>query len=183
MFAKKLILREAWPWVWLVKESLVYITKFLTTIDPDMPCLWSQEEDERVTGIVPQGQGVERTMDQSLRQKINKFCIINFGAMEKWIELYALAKEERTQARQAFQRSQTTQRQPYPLELGLLPDFPTNQWLQKTIQTAKANGEVITEEEVELSFGCDFHVSMNVYCNSYIYINFHMGYQSCVLSL
>lgn len=81
---------------WLVKESLVYITEFLTTTDPDMPKLWSQEEDERVTGVVPQGQGVQRVMDETLRQKINKFCILNSSAMEKWIERYSIFKEERT---------------------------------------------------------------------------------------
>ena len=78
-----------------------------------MPSLWSQEEeDERVIGVVPQGRGVERVMDQTLRHKINKFCILNFGAMEKWLELYSMAKEERSRARLAFGRSRTAQRQP-----------------------------------------------------------------------
>lgn len=79
---------------WLVQESLVYITEFLSTFDPDMPRLWSQEEDDRLVGEEPQGKGLVRRMDVALREKINKFCILNSYAMEKWIERYTLAKHK-----------------------------------------------------------------------------------------
>ena len=144
---------------WLVQESLVYITEFLSTSDPDMPRLWSQEEDDRLVGDEPQGKGLVRRMDVALREKINKFCILNSHAMEKWIERYTLAKHEREQARLSFRRSRTTRTLPYPPELVLLPDFPTNKWLEQTILQAKHNGESISDEEEELAYGCDFHVS------------------------
>lgn len=143
---------------WLVQESLVYITEFLTTSDPEMPRLWTQEEDDRLLGEQPQGKGLMRAMDATLRGKINKFCILNSHAMEKWIERYNLLRVEREHARMSFRRSRTTRTLPYPHELALLPDFPSNKWLEQTILQAKRNGEPITDEEEELAYGCDFHV-------------------------
>ena len=46
---------------WLVQESLVHITEFLVIMDPDMPRLWSQDEDDRMLGEEPQGKGKVRT--------------------------------------------------------------------------------------------------------------------------
>ena len=56
---------------WLVQESLVHITEFLVTMDPDMPRLWSQDEDDRMIGEEPQGKGKVRTMDITMRDKAN----------------------------------------------------------------------------------------------------------------
>lgn len=143
---------------WLVQESLVYITEFLVTVDPDMPRLWTQDEDDRILGEEPQGKGMVRLMDVSMRDKINKFCILNSQAMEKWIAKYDEAKKERDQARQRFRRSRATSRLPYPPELAQLAEFPSGRWLDQAIQQAKTNGEVISDEEEELSYGCDRHV-------------------------
>ena len=62
---------------WLVQESLVLITEFLGSSDPEMPRLWSQETNIRVIGEQPQGKGVMKKMDNSLQKKINKFFILN----------------------------------------------------------------------------------------------------------
>ena len=40
---------------WLVQESLVFITEFLGMSDPEMPRLWSDNEDVRLIGDEPQG--------------------------------------------------------------------------------------------------------------------------------
>lgn len=94
-----------------------------------MPRLWIQEEDDRLAGEEPQGKGLVTTMDVALREKINKFCILNSHAMEKWIERYNLVKPERDQACLSFRRSRTTPTLPYPIEFTLLPDFPSSKWL------------------------------------------------------
>ena len=39
----------------LVQESLVYVTEYLSMLDPELPQLWTQEEDDRVAGEEPQG--------------------------------------------------------------------------------------------------------------------------------
>ena len=39
---------------WLIQESLVYISEFLGQVDNSLPQLWSNEEDLRMTSIVPQ---------------------------------------------------------------------------------------------------------------------------------
>lgn len=89
---------------WLVQESLVLITEFLGSSDPEMPRLWSQETNLRVIGEQPQGEGVMKKMDNSLREKINKFCILNSQSMEKWIEKYEEMKRQRVQERASFRR-------------------------------------------------------------------------------
>lgn len=70
---------------WSVQESLVYISKFLSQTDPDTPKLWTNKEDERVTREVPQGNGMPYIMSHDLRDKVNKFCILNLYDMEKWL--------------------------------------------------------------------------------------------------
>lgn len=143
---------------WLVQESLVHITEFLVTVDPDMPRLWSQDEDDRMLGEEPQGKGKVRTMDVPMHEKVNKFCILNSQAMQKWIAKYDEEKKERDQARQNFRRSRATNRLAYPPELAQLPEFPSSRWLHHAIEQAKQNGEIISDEEEELAYGCDRHV-------------------------
>ena len=144
---------------WLVQESLVFITEFLISYDPEMPKLWSQDANIRITGEEPQGKGIMRKMDIRMREKINKFCILNSQAMEKWLEAYEEAKRQRLRERGIFRRSRTTRTMPYPEHLQILPEFPTSRWLEATISQAKRDGVSIDDEEMELAKGCDWHVS------------------------
>ena len=144
---------------WLVQESLVFITEFLISFNPKMPKLWSQDVNIPVTGEEPQGKGIMRKMDIRMREKINKFCILNLQAMEKWLEAYEEAKRQRLRERAIFRRSQTTRMAPYPEHLQILPEFPIGRWLEATISQAKHDGITIADEEVELALGCDWHVS------------------------
>ena len=41
---------------WLVQEALVYISEYLSRVDPDMPRLCNNEDDERMVSDVPQGK-------------------------------------------------------------------------------------------------------------------------------
>ena len=144
---------------WLIQESLVYITEFLSSANPEMPRLWTPEIDMRVTGEEAQGKGIVRKMDSHLRDKINKFCILNSAPMEKWIASYEEAKKVRQHERAEFRRKCITRTLPYPPDLHVLPAFPTVSWLDNAIRHAKQSGEYVSKEEEELALGCDWHVS------------------------
>lgn len=60
--------------------------------------------------------------------------------------------------RQNFRRSHARNRLAYPPELAQLPEFPSSRWLHHAIEQAKQNGEIISDEEEELAYGCDRHV-------------------------
>lgn len=144
---------------WLIQESLVYITEFLSSANPEMPRLWTPEIDMRVTGEEAQGKGIVRKMDSHLRDKINKFCILNSAPMEKWIASYEEAKKVRQHERAEFRRKRITRTLPYPPDLHVLSAFPTVSWLDNAIRHAKQSGEYVSKEEEELALGCDWHVS------------------------
>ena len=136
---------------WLVQD-------YLSTSDPELPRLWTQDENDRITGEEPQGQGLQRRMDPVMRDKVCTFCILNSRAMEKWLRKYEDARKEREQACLSFRRSQTTGALPWSPKLAVLPEFPTLKWLEDAMRHAKSNGETISKEE-------DYHVCMiiNIY--------------------
>ena len=80
-------------------------------------------------GEEPHGKGKVRTMDVSMHDKVNKFCILNSQVMQKWIAKYDEARKERDQVRQRFRHNRATNRLPYPPELAQLPEFPSGRWL------------------------------------------------------
>ena len=137
---------------WLVQESLVYITEYLSTSDPELPRLWTQEEDDCVAGEEPQGQGLQRRMDPILCDKISTFWLLNSHAMKKWLYRYTIARKERDQARLNFRRSKTTRALSWPRDLALVPKFPTFKWLEDAMKDARSNGEIKSNEKEELSY-------------------------------
>lgn len=69
---------------WLVQESLVHVAEFLGRNDPlGTPQAWSNKDDDRISGEVPQGNGKDCIMSEELRGKVIRFCILNHPAMEK----------------------------------------------------------------------------------------------------
>ena len=176
---------------WLVQESLVYITEFLITTGSNMPQLWKLEEDDKNLEDEPQGNGQVKVLSVSMREKINKFCILNSTPMEKWLQKYEEAKVQRNEARRRFRQSRTTARLPYPPDLVQLPDFPSGKWLDDAIREAKLAGQHISEEEEELATGCDFHVSAilpkficQILCFIYLcYLQKYTYMQPCVCEL
>ena len=144
---------------WLIQESLVYITKFLSSLDPGMPRLWTPDSDSRIEGEEAQGKGLVRKMDSQLRGKINKFCIMNSQPMERWLAAYEEAKTQRQQQRAEFRRNRNTRSLPYPPNLHALPTFPTPAWLDTRIRDARQNRELVSQDEEELALGYDWHVS------------------------
>ena len=125
--------------------------------------------DARIVGEEAQGKGIVRKMDSHLRDKINKFCILNFEPMQKWIALYEEMKSNRLQERAEFRRNQATRNLPYPSHLHILPVWPTQSWLDIAIRRARQNEDYVSEEEEELVLGCDWHVRVITTCVLYTF--------------
>lgn len=142
---------------WLVQESFVYISEYLSQVDPRMPRLWSNEIDARMESNVPQGKGRVSIMKRSMMNKVNAFCIISLDIMKKWVDRYTLAKQRRVEERESFIRDHRRGRArkvPLPSHLSLLPKNPTNEWLYSEMVKASNEGEEITLEEWEYARGC-----------------------------
>lgn len=135
---------------WLVQESFVYISEYLSRVDPSMPRLWSNEEDARMESNVPQGKGRACIMKQSMMNKVNAFCIISLAIMKKWVDRYTLAKQNRVVERESFMKEHRRGRQArkvsFPPTLSLLPKNPTNEWIYNEMIKAENEGEEITRE-------------------------------------
>ena len=62
---------------WLVYESMHYITKYLSIVDSCSPCLWIENEDEKMDGEVLQGVGKEFTLSKDMCDAIDTFILYN----------------------------------------------------------------------------------------------------------
>ena len=52
---------------WLVQESFVYMSEYLSRVDPSMPCLWSMEVDKCMVSHVPQAQSRENGIEYATK--------------------------------------------------------------------------------------------------------------------
>ena len=52
--------------------------------------LWHNKEDDRMISKVPQGKGKNHLMDPILKEKVNKFCMLNHPSMEKYVTIHEL---------------------------------------------------------------------------------------------
>ncbi|MCO5604928.1 hypothetical protein L7F22_059103 [Adiantum nelumboides] len=115
---------------WLVQESCVFVSEYLSRSQNNALELWSTKENDRVVGHVPQGNGVVKRFSEEVQTKIQ-------------------AREEWNQANSGV---------PYPEWLRLLPESMSASWLQGKIASAKASGELISLDEQEYAFRPDWHV-------------------------
>lgn len=139
---------------WLIQESLVYITKFLTKENFTMPALWTMEDDSRVAGEVLQGNDKEKLMDDAMIDKVNKFCMLQHQSMQKWLSRYERARKVRENDRRAFRTSNRNRHTRYPPGLEELPDSMPLEWLHEELIAAEARGHTITSTEWHFSYGC-----------------------------
>lgn len=124
---------------WLVQESCVWISEYLGRVDQDLPLMWSNKDDDRLVGDVPQGQGTQFRMSESFREKVMTYCIANSNEMEKWLAIYEVERQGD----------------------ATLPSVPTQSWIRKAIFKAKEQGDqCISVEEMDYARGCDWHVSI-----------------------
>lgn len=139
---------------WLIQESLVYISEFLGQVDSSLPRLWSNEEDLRMTSIVPQGKGQSKVIERTLIDDLNFTCILNSDVMSRWVTRYEDAKTKR-QADRALFRRQHGSRKAYPKHLATLPNDIHVDWLHEEMERAERDeGLHITAEEWEYARGC-----------------------------
>ena len=58
----------------------------------ELPKLWESNEGSSNEENVLQGNGQVKVMSQAMRDKINKFCVLNSRPMEKWFKRYEVEK-------------------------------------------------------------------------------------------
>ena len=142
---------------WMVQESCVFVSEYLSRSQNNVLELWSTKDDDRVLGDVPQGNGIVKRFSEEVRSKVSNYCMMNSDSMQRWYEIYDKTRQEQIQGRQEW--DQRNRGAPYPESLLLLPKVMSASWLQGKIASAKANGEVISLDEQEYAFGPDWHVS------------------------
>ena len=122
---------------WLVQESYVWISEYLGRVDKTMPMLWSTKDDERLIDEVRQGKGLRFCMTDETREKIQSYCIANAILMDKWRNRYVEARNIDDS----------------------MPILPSQSWLLEAMLAARTNGEIVSTEEMDYAYGCDWHVS------------------------
>ena len=122
---------------WLVQESCVWISEYLGRVDKTMPMLWSTKDDERLIDEVRQGKGLRFCMTDETREKIQSYCIANAILMDKWRNRYVEARNIDDS----------------------MPILPSQSWLLEAMLAARTNGEIVSTEEMDYAYGCDWHVS------------------------
>ncbi|MCO5593572.1 hypothetical protein L7F22_047587 [Adiantum nelumboides] len=102
-----------------------------------MPMLWSSKDDDRLVDEVRQGKGIWFRLTEETREKIRSYCVANAAVMEKWRDKYADARNNDAS----------------------LPNVPSQSWILDAMLSAKSNGDVVSIEEMDYAYGCDWHVS------------------------
>ena len=141
---------------WLVQEAMAHIAEFLGRNDPlGAPQAWSNKEDDRVSSEVPQGNGNDYVMNEAFRDKVNRFCMLNHPAMDKWRQRYDEERhnveQERTAYRATCGQHIGLSNIQYPTHLKMLPKYMSLNWLDDALQNAARQGEQVTEEEREFA--------------------------------
>ena len=103
---------------WLVQEALIFISQYLHEVDSSRPHSFSisstrGDNRARMEGNVPQGKGVQVTMDVELLQRLNTFCILNSEMMKPWVAKYEDAKSRIQEERSQF-RKRNGRHAPFP---------------------------------------------------------------------
>ncbi|MCO5608655.1 hypothetical protein L7F22_062869 [Adiantum nelumboides] len=62
---------------WLVQESCVFVSEYLSRSQNNALELWSTKDDDRVVGDVPQGNGVVKQFSEEVRTKVSNYCMMN----------------------------------------------------------------------------------------------------------
>ncbi|MCO5581359.1 hypothetical protein L7F22_035241 [Adiantum nelumboides] len=140
---------------WLVQESCVFVSEYLSRSQNNALELWITKDDDRVVGDVLQGNGVVKQFSEEVRTKVSNYCMMNTDGMQKWYELYEKRRQEPIQACEEW--NQANRGVPYPKWLRLLPKSMSASWLQGKIASAKASGELISLDEQEYALGPDKH--------------------------
>ena len=99
-------------------------------------------------------------MNEALREKVNKFCMLNHPAMDKWCQRYDKechnVEQERAAYRATCGRHIGSSNIQYSTHLKMLPKYMSLNWLDDTLQNAAQHWEQVAEEEREFARGCQW---------------------------
>ena len=73
---------------WMVQESCVFVSEYLSHSQNNVLELWSTKDDDRVLGDVLQGNGIVKQFSEKVRSKVNNYCMMNSDRMQRWYEMY-----------------------------------------------------------------------------------------------
>ncbi len=141
---------------WIVQEAFVYVSQYLFTIDPTLPRLKiDDEEDPKKTANIPSGKGSLLVMDREFQAIVNNHCLLNAPIMSKWVNMYVEVRTTREREREEWKRSHGGRRAPpFPRELAKYPELIQVGWIHNAMTKAKAQGEQISPKEWEYARGC-----------------------------
>ncbi|MCO5563696.1 hypothetical protein L7F22_017343 [Adiantum nelumboides] len=142
--------------VWMVQESCVFISEYLTRSQNNIIELWNIKDDERVVREVPQGNGVVKHFSEAEQTKVSDYCMMNTDIMQRWYEMYEQMRQQQIQAREEWRH--TSRSVSYPDTLRLPPKSMSASWLLAKIASSKASGEVISPDEQEYAFDPNWHI-------------------------
>ncbi|MCO5547670.1 hypothetical protein L7F22_001121 [Adiantum nelumboides] len=83
---------------WMVQESCVFISEYLTRSQNNIIELWNIKDDERVVSEVPQGNGVVKRFSEAEQTKVSDYCMMNTDIMQRWYEMYEQMRQQQIRA-------------------------------------------------------------------------------------
>ena len=90
---------------WLVQESCVFVSDYLSRSQKNESELWSTIDDDRLVGDVPQGNGVLKRISEEMRTKVNNYCMMNNDVMQRWYEMYERTRQEWMHAQEGWSQT------------------------------------------------------------------------------
>ncbi|MCO5549356.1 hypothetical protein L7F22_002826 [Adiantum nelumboides] len=90
---------------WMVQESCVFISEYLTRSQNNIIELWNIKDDERVVSEVPQGNGVVKRFSEAERIKVSDYCMMNTDIMQRWYEMYEQMRQQQIRAREEWRHT------------------------------------------------------------------------------
>ena len=90
---------------WMVQESCVFVSEYLSRSQNNVLELWSTKDDDRVLGDVPQGNGIVKRFSEEVRNKVSNYCMMNSDSMQRWYEMYDKTKQEQIHAREEWNQT------------------------------------------------------------------------------
>ncbi|MCO5568202.1 hypothetical protein L7F22_021898 [Adiantum nelumboides] len=83
---------------WMVQESCVFISEYLTRSQNNIIELWNIKDDERVVSEVSQGNGVVKRFSEAEQTKVSDYCMMNTDIMQRWYEMYEQMRQQQIRA-------------------------------------------------------------------------------------
>ena len=83
---------------WMVQESCVFVSEYLSRSQNNFLELWSTKDNDRVVGNILQGNGVVKKFKEEVQTKVSNYCMMNSDSMQRWHEMYEKTRQEQLQA-------------------------------------------------------------------------------------